>query len=317
MNNSLVSILIPVFNRENLVGKTIESAINQSYANIEIIIVDNCSTDSTWELLQSYAVKDNRIRIFKNTKNIGPVLNWKRCIDEAKGEYSKILFSDDLISANFVYEAIKLFDEKTAFVLAEIKLIGNGALKTLGSYTSEKYYSTKEYLNDILLLNNLGFPVSPGAALFRTKDLSYSLELEIDNPMNLDYKIYGAGNDLLLFLNTVVMYKTIKTTNHAKAFFRAHKESFTISNQLGKYYDFSKLYFMKKHLPNSIAKYQALMWLRMKLKNTENPVYHLVGKNLIWYDVFTTIFIIVFNKTILKQKVKSAYKLLGRWLYKY
>jgi glycosyltransferase involved in cell wall biosynthesis len=49
MNNFLVSILIPVYNREHLVGETIESALAQSYSNIEIIIVDNCSTDNTWD----------------------------------------------------------------------------------------------------------------------------------------------------------------------------------------------------------------------------------------------------------------------------
>lgn len=87
--NSLVSILIPVYNRENLVGETIESAINQTYKNIEIIIVDNCSTDNTWQVLQDYAQKDNRIRIFQNPENIGLVRNWERCIDVANNRYYK------------------------------------------------------------------------------------------------------------------------------------------------------------------------------------------------------------------------------------
>ena len=56
--NPLVSILIPVYNREKYIGEAIESAINQTYKNIEVIIVDNCSTDNTWKILQDYQCKD-------------------------------------------------------------------------------------------------------------------------------------------------------------------------------------------------------------------------------------------------------------------
>jgi len=56
--NKLISILIPVYNRENLIEETVQSALNQTYKNLEVIIVDNKSTDSTWEVLQKLASKD-------------------------------------------------------------------------------------------------------------------------------------------------------------------------------------------------------------------------------------------------------------------
>ena len=55
MNNPLVSIVIPTYNREQYIEDAIKSAINQTYRNIEIIIVDNCSTDSTWDILNRWA----------------------------------------------------------------------------------------------------------------------------------------------------------------------------------------------------------------------------------------------------------------------
>ena len=67
MNNlPLVSILIPVYNRASIVSRAIDSALSQTYSNIEIIIVDNNSTDSTWDILLKYKQRDSRIKIFKN-----------------------------------------------------------------------------------------------------------------------------------------------------------------------------------------------------------------------------------------------------------
>ena len=79
VTNPLVSIVIPVYNRELYIEDAIRSAISQTYQNIEIIIVDNCSTDSTWDILNEWEKKDNRIKIFQNDSNIGPVLNWNEC----------------------------------------------------------------------------------------------------------------------------------------------------------------------------------------------------------------------------------------------
>ena len=112
--NNLVSILIPVYNRDKFIEETINSALSQTYQNIEIIIVDNNSTDNTWRIIKKYTKKDNRIKAFKNDTNIGPVRNWKKCTDKADGEFGKILWSDDLIAPEFI--------EKTFGDVYEIEL---------------------------------------------------------------------------------------------------------------------------------------------------------------------------------------------------
>ena len=134
----LISIVIPVYNREIFVAEAIDSALEQTYPNKEIVVIDNQSTDSTWEVLKSYQQRfPNKIRIFQNESNIGPVLNWKKGFELSKGEYIKLLFSDDLIAPSFLSSTYTLFDDETAFVLSGVKIIDDstGHLSTSSSIT--------------------------------------------------------------------------------------------------------------------------------------------------------------------------------------
>ncbi len=253
MEKDLVSILIPAFNRANLVDDTIKAAVDQTYKNIEVIIVDNSSTDDTWEVLKGWKEKDSRIRIFQNDENIGPVRNWQRCIQEAKGEYSKILFSDDLIENSFVEDTLKAFSPDVAFVISEIRLIGSRNNRSEMSNKSG-LYSVNKYLEEVLFYNTIDFPNSPGCAIFRTNDLKESLLIDIPNSLNLDFSKYGAGNDLLLFLITASKYQNIVVINKHLSIFRAHNDSFTVSNSLYTYYDFAKKYFVVNYYPQMLKK---------------------------------------------------------------
>ena len=250
MDEELVSILIPVYNRVSIVGETIESAINQTYKNIEIIIVDNCSTDGTWELLQNYAKKDSRIRIFRNTENIGPVRNWKRCVDEAKGKYSKILFSDDLISSNYVEECICDFDNKTGFVMSDIETIFED--KTVSKVKYNNIYTQHQYLYNALIQNNEIFSVSPGNAIFRTKDLNSAISVDIINPFGWNYSKSGAGNDLLIMCSIALNYELIKVNSNSTATYRGHANSITSmksTDDIQNLYGYAKIFFVNNYIP--------------------------------------------------------------------
>ena len=247
----MVSIVIPVYNRELYIEDAIRSAISQTYQNIEIIIVDNCSTDSTWDILNEWEKKDNRIKIFQNDSNIGPVLNWNECFRHASGEYIKILWSDDWISHKFVEKCLSVFEKNTAFVLSGYQIVAKKMVLSEVVF-KKNIYSVLEYLNNILLYNREGFPVSPGCAMFRTKDILASFIVDIPNDDGLDSKKNGAGNDLLLFLNTVVNYTSISTISGVDSYFRSHEESFSVANQLDLYYEWAKVFFIRKYLYGEI-----------------------------------------------------------------
>jgi len=107
----LVSIVITSYNRVGMISEAIESALQQDYENLEIIISDNCSTDNTLEVIQKYK-SDPRIKIFCNETNIGMIGNFKVSIETyARGKYFVNLCSDDLLSyPGFISDAVKLMD---------------------------------------------------------------------------------------------------------------------------------------------------------------------------------------------------------------
>ncbi|WP_340102810.1 glycosyltransferase family 2 protein [Rhodohalobacter sp. 8-1] len=89
----LVSVGIPVYNREKFIQNAIYSVLNQTYQNFEIIIIDDGSTDASISIIES--IKDSRIKLFKNTDNKGVVYTRNRYLKEAQGDYIAILDSDD------------------------------------------------------------------------------------------------------------------------------------------------------------------------------------------------------------------------------
>ncbi|SFF18239.1 glycosyltransferase family 2 protein [Thermoflexibacter ruber] len=120
MNNlPLVSIGVPVYNEEKYLAETIESAINQTYRNLEIIISDNCSTDNSFEIAQKYANQDSRIRLIKQPKNIGAYENFIELYRLSQSKYFFMwLGGHDVLASNFVDKAIKKFytNENVALV---------------------------------------------------------------------------------------------------------------------------------------------------------------------------------------------------------
>lgn len=92
--NDLVSVIMPSYNTAKFIKETIDSVLNQTYQNFEIIIVDDCSTDNTDEVVS--AIKDDRIKYIKNEKNSGAAVSRNRALREAKGKWIAFLDSDDV-----------------------------------------------------------------------------------------------------------------------------------------------------------------------------------------------------------------------------
>ena len=108
MRTPLVSICIPTYNGEEFITEAIESAIKQTYSNLEIIVSDDGSTDNTLEIIESYKNKTAiPIHIYKHKPN-GIGANWNFTVKKAKGEFIKFLFQDDLISFDCVEKMVNL-----------------------------------------------------------------------------------------------------------------------------------------------------------------------------------------------------------------
>ncbi|HUW75522.1 MAG TPA: glycosyltransferase family 2 protein [Gallionella sp.] len=269
MQNHLVSILIPVYNRENFIRECIESALAQTYTNIEVVVVDNASTDGTWAICQQFATKDQRVRIFRNDTNIGPVRNWLACVARASGEYTKILWSDDLIHHEFLSKLLPYFDDPAVgfvYSAAEVfrKDIEDAHVRLFTKVKTGCYESSKFIEGS--LLGRGDFPCSPGCVIFRTSDVRKNLMLHIPNRVNSDFSMHAIGNDLILLLLTAQQYVMVAVVNEYLAFFRDHQGSITTSAPSGKislHYDIAKGFFAEKYITDSglIEKLNAVFFI--------------------------------------------------------
>lgn len=111
MPNPLVSIITPNFNGELFISYTIDSVLMQSYQNWEMLIVDDCSTDSSIDIVKKYQKKDNRIKLFQLEKNSGAAVTRNKAIEEAKGEFIAFLDNDDLWAKEKLTEQINFMQK--------------------------------------------------------------------------------------------------------------------------------------------------------------------------------------------------------------
>ncbi len=97
MKKLKISVIMPVYNTEKYVWKAIESVLNQSFKDFEFIIIDDCSSDWSYQVCKEYADKDDRIRLFRNEKNSKIVYTLNKAIRLSKWEYIARMDSDDTI----------------------------------------------------------------------------------------------------------------------------------------------------------------------------------------------------------------------------
>lgn len=271
---SKVSILIPVFNRKQFIAECIQSALDQTFTDFEVVVVDNASDDGTWEICQRFASRDPRVRVFRNDTNIGPVRNWRRCAEEAWGEFSKILFSDDALEPNCLAEMVpKLNDSGVAFVYCAVRAGETWAEANLDyAIGASARLSSTCFLN--LVLRGEA-PVSPGAILIRTNDLLNNLHTQFPTSTPRPFDKNGAGPDVMIALLTADNYACVEYISMPLVYFRAHAGSFTVensNNQVAKGYRSAIGYYLKTNRgKRSWLNYLSFLWL-LQMKSDQRWV---------------------------------------------
>jgi glycosyltransferase involved in cell wall biosynthesis len=248
MRKPKVSVLIPVYNRANFIAACIQSVLDQDFPDLEVVIVDNVSTDDTWNICKKIASEDSRVRIFQNDENIGPVRNWIRCAQEAKGEYAKILFSDDILLPNCLSLMTgKMRNPDIGLVYCAV-LLGEsieGAsvlFKNHSGVLSSTCYPS--------MMSSGKVPVSPSAVLLRTQDLLNSLKPEIPTARPHRFDMHGAGPDMMISLMTARSYPLVESVSQPLVFFRAHAGSISSINENGEVsdgYQAAYSYYFRKY----------------------------------------------------------------------
>lgn len=150
---SLVSIITPAYNVEKYIEQTIKSVVNQTYKNWEMIIIDDCSKDSTYEIMKNESKKDSRVKIYKNEKNLGVSFTRNKAIDIAEGKYIAFLDSDDLWDREKLEKQINFMEEKGI----ELSYTGYRKVNSDGSIRGEIEVPLKLDYDELLKNCLIGF----------------------------------------------------------------------------------------------------------------------------------------------------------------
>ena len=191
-----ISIIIPVYNVEKYISQCLDSAINQSLKDIEIIIVDDCGSDKSMDIAKEYAKNDNRIKIIKNSQNMGLFLTRCEGIKSATGEYILNLDSDDFLdlrACDIAYEASK--DGYYDIIKFNAYNYENGNATIFDKILeNDSFESLEEYAN--YMYRQKGYPRWNLAFILIKRDI-YLRAFEI---LDLKYRITMAEDALMNFV---------------------------------------------------------------------------------------------------------------------
>ncbi|MFF5703656.1 glycosyltransferase family 2 protein [Streptomyces sp. NPDC012794] len=188
-----VSICIPVYNRPAEVERAVRSALEQTYSDIEVVVVDNASTDETWDVITKIAESDARVRAYRNDSLLPRVLNWRRSLELSEGEYVKLLFSDDWISPDAVERSVEVLDRSPRAGFVFTAMTWHYERPQTCYRHREGRMSSLEFLVRSATVEDQ-VPVSASCTLMRRTDLLDVFQDEL--PSNLPFEFsHGLGLD--------------------------------------------------------------------------------------------------------------------------
>ncbi len=240
-NNPLVSILIPTFNREKYLGEAIDSALSQTYKNIEIVVHDDASTDGTSELLKTY--NDPRLRIITTEDNHGMLGGWNYIVRQARGEYIKFLASDDLLDPDCVSMLVDaaLVHPNASIVTSQRKFIDESGkvTKKMGFAKKDVVANGIDHAHWILTTlreNKIG---EPSAVLYPTKLVKSAGEYDprFSQFADFEYWIRLLHFGDLVYVNKPLCSFRLHSGSNTSAAIRDGRFITEIFTLLKKYYD--------------------------------------------------------------------------------
>lgn len=285
MNQPLVTVLITCYNREKYIAEAIESILNSSFTDFELIVVDDASTDKSYDIATSFCDKDTRIKVYRNEVNLGDYPNRSKAASYAKGKYIKYLDSDDLL---YKYSLEYMVDCMERFPGAALGLSFNtiNDSKPYPQFLSPKEVIYEEFLGKSVL------GVGPSAAIIKR-----SVFEDIGGFVNQRHL-----GDHDLWIRIASKYSVVKL-QPALIWWRIHPEQEQRIEWRNIMFQDIRFKLSLKHLENSKSFFSEKDFSKAKKKICQNYVRKL------------------YSMALKKKKIKQAYKLFNlsglsiKWLY--
>jgi glycosyltransferase involved in cell wall biosynthesis len=151
----VVSVLIPTRNRPQLAIKAVKSVLAQTYRPIEIVVTDNSDTDQLGDMLAS--IGDERICYSKNPENIGPILNWRKALEIASGEYCLVLPDDDyLINPFYIEDAVQILANEAISLVIPDCILSYPRKKLIGTSGHSGFIKGQDFIRNGLHIPHIG-----------------------------------------------------------------------------------------------------------------------------------------------------------------
>lgn len=256
--NPKISVIVPIYNSEKYLAKCIDSILNQTYESIEIILIDDGSSDKSGEICDNYAKNYTQVRVM-HTENGGLVRARKHGVSVAQGEYIGFVDSDDWI-APIMYEKLVEYVDKY-----NVELVGAGVVTSTGNIMSnsldEGVYSDEGLLSVYSKMmfnfekNAPGVLQSVCTKLIKKSILEKSMRL-------IDERI-TYGEDAAIVYSSCLQCQRIALTNEQYYHYRIHSESMCREKN---YQIFDKVYLFSEYMKKVFSMYKEEYQLQRQLK---------------------------------------------------
>lgn len=217
--NILISIIVPVYNQENYLNKSITSLMNQKYRNIEIVIIDDGSKDDSYKIMQQYAESDKRIRIMR--KDNGGLISATICgIQNSKGKYIAFVDPDDYVDSCYISNYINELDDDYDFIATGFFQNKSG-VHTPYFLKEDKVYTQNELVNSVsnLIIDDNGMNVSNRFFISRWNKIYKRKTLISVIEKFKDMQQVSLGEDSIFTLLVIRNSYKAKTLRYANSYF--------------------------------------------------------------------------------------------------
>lgn len=281
-----ISIIMPVFNVQNYLSKSIESFMSQSLRDIELICIDDCSEDDSYNILKEYSIKDKRIKIVRLEKNVGPGAARNIGISKSSGKYIMFLDPDDWLepfACSDAYNQIETNNNDIVFfnvyIYSEFKNFGSidtYRLAPFWGYTAEKQIKLRNIEKPFISTGEIWYKI------YRTSFIKSN---------NIHFSTARLGEDSQFTVLAYIYANTVSVLNKVLYNYRRQRPKSASSSQ--NYSRFEEYLEVKKNILNNII---------------DNEQFHWILKSYIPYYIRSIFFFYnKFRKGINKGKKKFLY----------
>jgi glycosyltransferase EpsE len=263
-----ISVLMTAYNNAALIGQTIESVLNQTFKDFEIVICDDNSTDSTWEVISRYAEKYPHIKIYRNEKNIGIAENRNKLLSLAQGTYAAMHDNDDLSLPHRLQTQYEYMENNPDVVacgsfLEYFDEHGNHSIRT---YPSDDATLRKRFFRDC--------PIATPSAFLRIKETlqagGFGIEYKYCDDLDLYFRLAEYGK-LANIQQVLVKYRRHANANSIKHFKILENETLAVRYKYAeklKMSLFDRIYNFTEWISQYIIPSRVKIWLFTRLRNS-------------------------------------------------